>query len=86
MQGVVLSLLSTLFISLSSILSRLDSFREHQDDKTYDGPISFALLDAMQHWVAENGAQAEEFSAWVAERAEIAGQTKSISQLKDADW
>jgi len=45
-----------------------------------------ALLEAMQHWVAEHGAQAEEFSAWVAERAEIAGQTKSISQLKDADW
>lgn len=46
-----------------------------------------ALLEAMQRWVAEsdeNGAEA--FSAWVAERAEIAGQTKSVSQLKDADW
>ena len=53
-----------------------------------------ALLGAMQRWVAERGEnpqdgqadQVEAFSAWVAERAEIAGQTKSVSQLKDADW
>lgn len=49
-----------------------------------------ALLEAMQRWVAENDENpadgAEAFSAWVAERAEIAGQTKSVSQLRDADW
>jgi tetratricopeptide (TPR) repeat protein len=47
-----------------------------------------ALLEAMQRWVAENGEdpQAEAFSTWVTERSEIAGQTKSVSELKDADW
>lgn len=50
-----------------------------------------ALLDAMQKWVSAppKGAtseQIESFSAWVAERAEIAAQTKSVSELKDADW
>ena len=48
-----------------------------------------SLLEAMQHWVAkqDGGAdQVEAFSSWVTERAEIAGQTKSVSQLKDADW
>lgn len=44
-----------------------------------------ALLEAMQHWVAQNPGDGD-FAGWVAERAEIAGQTKSISQLKDADW
>ena len=43
------------------------------------------LLEAMQLWVAGNP-QDEAFSAWVTERTEIAGQTKSVSQLKDADW
>ncbi len=53
-----------------------------------------ALLEAMQRWVAQRDAnpgddqaeQVEAFSAWVAERTEIAGQTKSVSQLNDADW
>ncbi|NIM02149.1 MAG: tetratricopeptide repeat protein, partial [Acidobacteria bacterium] len=53
-----------------------------------------ALLEAMRKWCAERsedpkGASAEEveaFASWVSERAEIAGQTKSVSQLKDADW
>ena len=50
-----------------------------------------ALLEAMQKWVANNphdapADQVEAFSSWVAERAEIAGQTKSVSELKDADW
>jgi len=44
-----------------------------------------ALLEAMQHWADENG-EDEAFSAWVVERTEIAGQTKSVSQLRDADW
>ena len=44
-----------------------------------------ALLEAMQRWAAENP-QEEAFSSWVTERAEIAGQTKSVSELKDADW
>ena len=34
----------------------------------------------------QNGGADEAFSSWVTERAEIAGQTKSVSQLKDADW
>jgi tetratricopeptide (TPR) repeat protein len=46
-----------------------------------------ALLEAMQRWVVEQEGGADEaFSLWVTERAEIAGQTKSVSQLKDADW
>ncbi len=47
-----------------------------------------ALLEAMQRWVVESDENpgSEAFSAWVAERAEIAGQTKSVSQLRDADW
>jgi len=52
------------------------------------------LLEAMQQWVEAHsanpgnaaGADIEAFSAWVTERVEIADQTKSVSQLKDADW
>jgi len=44
-----------------------------------------ALLEAMQKYVADNPNVAD-FSSWVSERAEIAGQTKTISQLNDADW
>jgi hypothetical protein len=53
-----------------------------------------ALLGAMQKWVAERNSNPgdadretiEAFSAWVAERAKIAGQAKSISRLNEADW
>ncbi len=50
-----------------------------------------ALLEAMQKWVAAppegaSSEQIEAFSAWVIERVEIAGQTKSVSELKDTDW
>lgn len=51
------------------------------------------LLDAMKQWVdrrsSEGGidkATLSEFSDWVLEREEIAGQTASVSELKDRSW
>lgn len=47
------------------------------------------LLTAFQHYVAqqqEAGENVEGLAAWVAERAEIAGQSKTMSQLRDTDW
>ena len=47
------------------------------------------LLTAFQHYVAkqqEAGENVEALAAWVAERTEIAGQSKTMSQLKDSNW
>jgi tetratricopeptide (TPR) repeat protein len=67
-------------------LGRLDDAK-HAYMKLFEGQSDQApaLLEAMQQYAADNP-DAADFSAWVTERAEIAGQTKSISELKDADW
>jgi tetratricopeptide (TPR) repeat protein len=47
------------------------------------------LLTAFQSYVAKQqaaGENVDELAAWVAERAEIAGQSKTMSQLKDSNW
>ena len=58
-------------------------------------PLADKLLEAMRAWIGdqrENGGRAvdgatlHEFADWVTERAEIAGQTESISQLRNHDW
>jgi tetratricopeptide (TPR) repeat protein len=52
------------------------------------------LLDAMKGWVQRRrdqpdglqGAVVDDFAGWVSEREEIAGQTASVSQLKENGW
>ena len=47
------------------------------------------LLTAFQSYVAkqqEAGENVEALAAWVAERSEIAGQSKTMSQLKESNW
>ena len=47
------------------------------------------LLKAFHAYVEKQqaaGNNVEELAAWVAERTEIAGQTKTMSQLKDSRW
>ncbi len=52
------------------------------------------LLDAMKQWVQKrreqpdglDGAVVDGFAGWVSEREEIAGQTASVSQLKEHSW
>jgi hypothetical protein len=57
-----------------------------------DRELAGELLDAMKAYVelrrSEGGEAAtlDSFSDWVSEREEIAGQTASISDLRDRDW
>jgi tetratricopeptide (TPR) repeat protein len=61
--------------------------------KLFDGNRAMAdqLLGAMQQWVERNpgGVDAstlEAFSGWIEERAEIAGNTTPVSELRDKSW
>lgn len=56
-------------------------------DRTY----ADELLEAMRQWVdasptGVDGATVEEFSSWIDERAEIAGNTTPVSQLREKSW
>jgi len=75
-------------------LNRIDDAK-HAYMELFGGARAHAdkLLEAMDQWLAQRSASGdvdsgtvEAFAGWVAERQEIAGQTKSVSQLKTHDW
>jgi len=61
---------------------------------TKDRKLADQLLGAMEQWVETrradptgvDGAVIDSFATWVAERAEIAGQTPPVSELRDRAW
>ena len=76
-------------------LNRIDDAKQaYMDLFKGQSDQASALLEAMQEWVAHRSddpgdadpSDVEAFSGWVAERTELAGQAKSISQLRKADW
>ncbi len=76
-------------------LNQVDSAKTaYVDLFTKDRKLADQLLTSMEKWVETrradpkgvDGAVIDSFAKWVGERAEIAGQTPPVSQLRDRQW
>ncbi len=74
-------------------LGRLDKVRgAYMELFRLDRVQAATLMTAMESWVetqssnSQTSAEIEEFSSWLAERAEIAGQTGKLTEAQDRSW
>ncbi len=74
-------------------LTRLDEVREaYMELFRLDRAQAGILMAAMQDWIearrasGETSAAVQEFSAWVADRAELAGQTEALTAEQGRSW
>jgi tetratricopeptide (TPR) repeat protein len=76
-------------------LDRIDEAKEaYMRLFALDQPQADMLMAAMQHWIESRrqdpagmtSDEVESFSKWIRNRLEIAGQTDSLSQLRERDW